>query len=119
MNARAVLALSIGLTLLTPGQAKEGFWGSPIVRACCDEGDAFYTDDYDMNGDGSVTVTVTQATDASARWGLHLVGRSFTVPAEKLRLVANPTGRAIIFLAPYKNEQGEHVVLCFIPGPLI
>ena len=119
MNTRAALAFAIGLTFVAPSQAKDGFWGSPIVRACCDEGDAFYTDEYTINPDGTATVTVTQPTEVSARWGRHLVGKTFTVVSTKFRLIENPTGRAIIFLAPFTNSKGEHEVLCFIPGALI
>jgi hypothetical protein len=116
MKPSAILiALAI---LLTPSLAKEGFWGSPIVRACCDEGDAFYTDEYTINQDGTATVKVTQATKVSAEWGLHLVGQTFTVPADRFRLIENPTGRAIIFINKYAIE-GVHAVLCFIPGALI
>ena len=95
------------------------FWGTPIVRACCDEGDAFFSDDYSFNPDGTVTVTITQASSVSAKWGAHLIGKKFTVDPAKIRNVANPLGRGVIFINPVKIDEQTHTVFCFIPGPLV
>ena len=106
-------AIILATTDARPSSASaNGFWNNPIIRACCSEADAFYSDDYQIQPDGSVLAKVSGTTPYSS-WGKSLIGKRFRVEHDKIRNVPNPMGRGLLFI----NRGGTP--LCFVTGALI
>lgn len=90
------------------------WWGTPAIMKCCSEADAVYADEFRVNHDGTLTVTVTGTGPRNHEWAVPLLGREFTVqPWQVVNEPGNPTGRAILFIAPMSNH-----VYCYALGPL-
>lgn len=99
----------------SPAKVREWYAGlmqpdNPTV-SCCGEADAYFVDDFAIEGDQYVAIITDDRDDAPLHRRHIEPGTRFTVPNRKLKWDAgNPTGHGVIFI----NSSG---VLCFVvPG---
>lgn len=129
MVVGGLLALLLALALLAlghPAQARDlGQWQSsdPDLRAwyeglmqpdvptmsCCGEADAYFCDDYRLQG-GKGVCTITDDRDDAPRRRPHVdVGTVIEIPPHKLKWDrGNPTGHGVVFLS--RNRY----VFCYV-----
>jgi hypothetical protein len=83
----------------------------PMI-SCCGEADAYWADDFAVEGNHYVAI-ITDDRDDAPLGRPHLdPGKRFAVPNTKLKYDAgNPTGHGVIFI------RIDGVVLCFIVPP--
>jgi len=128
MRLLAPLALA-GALALEPALARDnGQWGnsSKTIRdwyaglmmpdkpaiSCCGTADAYWADDFAVEGDHYVAIITDDRDDAPLRRPHIDVGTRIEVPNHKLKYDAgNPTGHGVIFVGP-----GQQVYCYVVPG---
>ena len=77
--------------------------------SCCGETDAYWADDYEVNGDQYIAVITDERDDKPLRRHHIENGTRFVVPNNKIKWDSgNPTGHGVIFI-------GIGEVLCYLP----
>ena len=124
-----LLCVAIALAVLNPAHSRDrGQWngGDAALRdwhqalmrpdapasSCCGEADAYFCDDYRMEGGRSVC-TITDDRPDGPRGRPHVdVGTVIEIPSHKLKWDrGNPTGHGVIFM------NWQRVVFCYVqPG---
>ena len=101
-----------------------GQWDDPLIskwfrelkqpddpsRSCCGESDAYWADDYEVNGDHYIAI-ITDTRDDKPLRRVHVEnGTLILVPKNKIQWDrGNPTGHGIIFIGPDED------VYCYLP----
>lgn len=124
----ALLALA-GALLAAPSLARDlGQWGQSAAAirnwysglmqpdnpyiSCCGEADAYWADDFAVEGDHYIAIITDDRDDAPLRRPHIDPGKRFAVPNAKLKFDAgNPTGHGVIFI------RVDGAVLCFVVPP--
>lgn len=78
---------------------------TPEIYSCCGVADAYFTDEWHVNRDGSAHVVV------------EIEGKKYTfeVPASRVlmdKASTNPVGRGVAFV-----PEDKRTVFCFVPAP--
>lgn len=139
---RAILATAFVLLCVLPASSRDlGQWedSRPETRAwfqslmqpdtlasmqpisCCGEGDAYWADEYHMEGDNLIAVITDDRDDGPLKRFHAPIGTRYVVPQRKVVDATiqrgNPTGHTIIFLGYPTNEDPKtRSVLCWIGG---
>jgi hypothetical protein len=110
-----VVVLLVSFIAFARAESRSGeWWSRDKVRACCSAADAVFADVWTVEADGSIRATVTAGGPANHAWAP--IGREYVIPRAKiLDEPGNPTGRPILFLAPWDLAH----VYCFALGPMI
>ena len=109
-----VLTIALGLTSEVMAQ---DFWSRRVIRACCSQADAVFSDRWRFSGNVAI-VTVTHVGKQSS-WASDQIGKTYRIPKSYFRWEPNPTGSAILFIQPHnKLPDGTYAVYCFVPGAL-
>ncbi len=78
--------------------------------SCCGEADAYWADDYEVNGDQYIAIITDTRDDKPLRRPHVEIGKRVLVPNNKIKWDrGNPTGHGIIFV----GVSGQ--VFCYLP----
>ena len=88
--------------------------------SCCGEGDAYWADEANVDGD-KVIATITDDREDRPLGRSHVpMGTKYVIPPNKItRIDGNPTGHVIIFLGTVtwvdgEAKPGNRAVLCYV-----
>lgn len=121
---RALVAAVFVLSVSKAPTRDLGQWDDPLIskwfrelkqpddpsRSCCGESDAYWADDYEVNGDHYIAI-ITDTRDDKPLRRIHVEnGTRILVPKNKIQWDrGNPTGHGIIFIGPDED------VYCYLP----
>ena len=121
---RALVAAVFVLSVSKAPTRDLGQWDDPLAskwfrelkqpddpsRSCCGESDAYWADDYEVNGDHYIAI-ITDTRDDKPLRRIHVEnGTRILVPKNKIQWDrGNPTGHGIIFIG------SDEDVYCYLP----